>query len=65
MSGKWVPLSEDTDCHECYYTIRKDDPEGMFYRDGQYYCDTSCADVHAGYVPLPTCCWPENRDCLP
>ena len=60
MEGKWVSLEEDSDCHECHYTIRKDDSDGMYQR-GELYCDTSCADVHAGYVPLPTCCWPKGE----
>ena len=40
--GRWVELDEDADCACCHYTIRKDDPEGMFLVDGRYFCMEAC-----------------------
>ena len=40
----WKPVTEDTDCRECHYTIQAGDPEGMFLIRGEWFCSNPCGE---------------------
>jgi len=38
----WEPVTKNTDCYRCHYTIQAADPEGMFFFSGQWFCSNDC-----------------------